>query len=197
MRHVKPETQGLDDILKSLKLGWKLELNLGLKTSYKFVVIFETLSLAPVQAILRLYAIKDSEHRLILSPTDLKDTVEITSEEDALKFVRFFTAPDTHIFFDLYAIEGLPQEDNPYHPFGTIPKRLWEKFNLKPVRVYREGTNFVIQRYLVFYPHQELLFPKRLVAVKEYVTPTGSYSLELQEEIADGDDIADIKMPIE
>ncbi len=187
----------LDNLLKSLKLGWKMELDIGLKTDYSFTVVFETISMAPVQAILRLYAIKGDEHKLISSPSDLKGTVRIENEEDALKFVRFITSPDTHIFFDLYAIEGFKEGENPFEPFGTIPNTIWEKYRLKPVKVERDKGLFVIDRYLVFYPHQELLFPKRLVAVKEYIEPDGGYSLELKEEIASDEEIKDIRMPIE
>ncbi len=187
----------MEQLLKSLKLGWKMKLEVPLKSDYEFYVIFEAISIAPVHAILKLYAVKGDEHKVLQTPTDLKGIVKVGNEEDALNLVRFFTSPDTHIFFDLYAIEAFKEGENPYHPYGTVPEDLWNKLNLKGTKVSREGDTFIVNRYLIFYPHQELLFPKRLVEVKEYVKSDGDYEMELVKEIASGEEIDFIKMPIE
>jgi hypothetical protein len=62
----------------------------------------------PVEVYLRLYAVKNEEKTLITGPSDLSRFVtRINSEETAWRFLRLFTAPETHFLFQkgTYTVE--------------------------------------------------------------------------------------------
>jgi hypothetical protein len=102
----------------------------------------------PVEAYLRLIAVKGGEKMEIPSVSDLKGRVVIRSPEEALEFVRLFTSIETHYLFpDIPYVEPAVAEHVPC--LGEYTEEYKERMNLEPARSRREGNDFVIERNLV------------------------------------------------
>ncbi|MCX7870790.1 MAG: hypothetical protein N2485_04360 [bacterium] len=177
-------------------IGWINKIPVKFKTEYELVMMFSSISFYPVKASLKLYLIKDQEKIEINSIKSLEDKVLIDNEESALDFVRLFTKPELHVFFDLYAIEVFKKGENPFEPYGSVDEDFYLKYNLKPAKVLKENHYFIVERFLMFYPDDEGIIPKRIALVKEYVYPNGKYENEIINEIYDPK-IDLIKTPID
>lgn len=179
-----------------LFLGWFKEIKVKFKSDYKIILIFDKVSFYPVNALLKLYLVKKEEKIEINSIEVLKDKVYIENEEQALDFVRLFTNPEVHMFFDLLAIEVFKDSDNPFRPYGSVEDNVFSALKLVEPKVSKEGEIFIIERNILFYPDAEGIIGRRLAIVKEYVKPNGEYYFEVIKEIH-YEDINKIKMPIE
>jgi hypothetical protein len=102
----------------------------------------------PVEAYLRLIAVKGGEKMEIPSVSDLKGRVVIRSPEEALEFVRLFTSIETHYLFpDIQYIE--PTLVNNAPGLGEYTEEYKQRMNLEPPRYRQEGDVYVIERNLV------------------------------------------------
>jgi hypothetical protein len=177
-------------------IGWINNIPIKFKSEYELVMMFSSISFYPVKASLKLYLIKGEEKIEINSIKSLEDKVLIDNEEAALDFVRLFTKPELHVFFDLYAIEIFKKGENPFEPYGSVSENFYLKYNLRPAKVYKSNDNFIVERFLMFYPDEEGIIPKRIALVKEYVYPNGKYENEILNEIYDPI-INEIKTPVD
>ena len=169
----------------SFYIGWINKIPVKFKSEYELVMMFSSISFYPVKASLKLYLIKGNDKIEISSIKSLEDKVLISSEDEALDFVRLFTKPELHVFFDLYAIEVFKEGENPFEPYGSVDENFYNKYNLKPAKVYKAGESFIVERFLMFYPDDEGIIPKRIALVKEYVYSNGKYENEIINEIYD------------
>lgn len=180
----------------SLFLGWNKEIKVKFRCDYKLILLFDRVSFYPVSALLKLYLINREEKIEVNSIESLKGKVRIENEEEVLDFVRLFTNPDLHVFFDLLGIEVFKKSENPFDPYGSIDDRVFEEIGLVGVSVVKEKGLFVVRRNILFYPDSEGVFPRRLTIVKEYVKNDGEYYFEVEKEIR-YENVDKIKMPIE
>ena len=101
----------------------------------------------PIEAYLRLIAVKGGEKIEIPSVSDLKARVIIESPTQALEFVRLFTSPETHYLFpEIPYIEASEAEDLP--GAGEYTKEYAERVKLEPATSKPEGNGFIVERNL-------------------------------------------------
>ena len=102
----------------------------------------------PIEAYLRLIAVKGDEKIEILRVSDLKTRVVINSPQDALEFVRLFTSSKTHSLFpEVLNIEPSEAEDLP--GAGEYTKEYAERIGLEPATSTPEGNGFIVERNLL------------------------------------------------
>ncbi len=176
-------------------LGWNKVINRKFNSDYKLVMVFDKISFYPVTALLKLYLIKGEEKIEVNSVEAFKGKVNIQNEEQALDFVRLFTDPELHVFFDLLAIEVFRKSSNPFEPYGSVDDVDFDKLGLIEAKVDVEGDIFIVKRTLLFYPDSEGIVDRRLAIVREYVKKDGEYSMEIIKEV-DYEKIYSIEMPI-
>ncbi|MEN3015080.1 MAG: hypothetical protein ABDH21_03360 [bacterium] len=177
-------------------LGWSKNIERKFKSDYKLALVFDKISFYPVNALLKLYLIKDDERIEVNSVEVFKNRVRIENEEQALDFVRMFTEPELHVFFDLLAIEVFKSSSNPYSPYGSIEDQVFDKLGLVQPIVRKIDRDFVISRTLLFYPDSEGILGRRLCIVRENLKYNGEYVMEIAKEIA-YDKIESIRMPVD
>lgn len=123
----------------------------------------------PMEKFLQLVAVKGDDKVLIPTIPDLKGRVVIKSPEEALEFVRLFTAPDTHYLFrDSRYIEPNLMSTTP--TIVEYSDDYQKQMNLQPPETGREDSVFTIQRNLV-------TAPRRLIRARERVGADGEYSI--------------------
>ncbi|MCX7758172.1 MAG: hypothetical protein N2169_00950 [bacterium] len=176
-------------------LGWNKTINRKFKSNYKFMLVFDRVSFYPVTALLKLYLIKSDEKIEVNSVNVFKGRITIEDEEQALDFVRLFTEPELHVFFDLLAIEVFKKSSNPFEPYGSIPDNVFGDLGLVEATVEKKDSLFVVNRTLFFYPDSEGIVGKRIAVVKEFVKNDGEYSIEILREI-NYEKIDEIETPI-
>jgi hypothetical protein len=102
----------------------------------------------PIEAYLRLIAVKGSEKIEIPRVSDLKARVIIESPAQALQFVRLFTSLKTHYLFpEIPYVEPSEAEDLP--DAGEYTKEYAERIRLKPATSKPEGNGFIVERNLL------------------------------------------------
>jgi hypothetical protein len=103
---------------------------------------------SPMEAHLRLIAVRGRDQVEIPGASHLKGRVAIESTEEALEFVRLFTSKGTHYLFpDGQYIEPALAENAP--GLGEFTKEYAQRMKLEPVRSRRKGDGFEIERSLV------------------------------------------------
>ncbi len=123
----------------------------------------------PVEAYLRLIAVKGMGKIEISNFSDLKGRVAIKSPYDALEFVRLFTSIETHYLFpEIHYIEPAVAVDTPGP--GEYTEEYGVLMNLEKATARRENDYFVIERNL-------LDKTGKLFRVIEHVGRDGAYSL--------------------
>lgn len=182
--------------MMDLYLGWNKIINRKFKSRYKLMLVFDKISFYPVNALLKLYLVSDDDKIEVNSVTIFKGKILIENEEEALDFVRFFTHPEFHVFFDLLAIEVFKESLNPFKPYGSIEDKIFDNLGLVEAKVENSKDGFIVYRTLLFYPDSEGLLSKRIAIVKENVKNDGEYSIEIIKEV-NFDKVDQIKMPIE
>ena len=119
---------------------------------------------------------------LVLQPNNLLGHVRITTGDEALAYVRFFTSPDTYRFFQMQGmvelVEGDP--DDADAPFNVVEPKVFRRrlrraqVRQTDVRECRAGVElacgkeFEIKRTVV-------LLDQRVYEVTEYVYESGFY----------------------
>jgi len=181
--------------MRDFYIGWSKDINRKFKSDYRIAVSFESVTFYPVTALLKMWLIKGDEKIEVNSVHVFKDRVYIEDEEQALDFVRFFTEPDLHVFFDLFAIELFPKSKNKFDPYGSVEDEDFKNYGLSEAKVEKKGDIFVISRTLLFYPDYEGILGKRIYIVKEEVGKKGEYLMELSK-LIDYDKIDKIILPI-
>ncbi|MBI5192609.1 MAG: hypothetical protein HZA08_04080 [Nitrospirae bacterium] len=166
----------------------RIKTNLNLK-GYILYKSFTGSAGEPVEAFLRLFAVKDGEKIKIEKASDFYKVIRIIrNEQEALDLVRFFTDINNHFLFndiDYIEVYKIPNEEDP--GFGELRENEFKKFFLKEPSVYVEKGKFIIERNLIRYPNGKRL--KQLVRSKETVTLDGHYFFEVKEVIAEGESI--------
>jgi|GEM_PF-5830869 len=123
----------------------------------------------PIERHLQLVAVKGDDKVVIPTIPDLKGRVVIKSPEEALEFVRLFTAPETHyLFHDSRYIE--PHLVSATPSIVEYSDDYQKRMNLQPVETGREDGAFTIHRNLVSPP-------RRLIRASERVDEDGGYSI--------------------
>lgn len=177
-------------------LGWHKIIQRKFRSDYKLMLVFDKVSFYPVTALLKLYLVRPEEKIEVNSVGVFKGKVYIENEEQAMDFIRLFTDPELHVFFDLLAIEVFKKSLNPFDPYGSIPDEDYDRLGLKEVSIISEGSLFIVTRNLLFYPDSEGILHKRIAIVREFIKNDGEYSMEIIREI-DYDKIDQIITPID
>lgn len=137
----------------------------------------------PIEHQLRLVAVKGKEKTMIASVADLKDRVNIMTPEQALDFVRLFTAPETHFLLsDSAYIEPRLTNDR-ISGVGEYTAEYNKQMQLKAEVLKTDVDGFVIERNL-------LDKTGKLFRVIERVSKNGVYALEKKVLIDDKPPIA-------
>lgn len=177
-------------------LGWNKLIERKFKSDYKLMMVFDKISFYPVTALLKLYLVKSEEKIEVNSVSIFKGKVYIENEEQAMDFVRLFTDPELHVFFDLLAIEVFKKSSNLFDPYGSISDDDYDRLGLRDASIITKDSLFVVTRNLLFYPDSEGILSKRIAVVREYVKNDGEYSIEIIKGI-DYDKIDEVKTPID
>jgi len=123
----------------------------------------------PIEAFLKLVAVKGYEQKILRTTTSLKGYVQIKSPNDALSFVRLFTDLDTHYLFeDSEYIEVRPA--NKKTSWGELPVQEFRKLGLKEPSVMKDGEHFVVVRYVVD-------ADRNIFQIQERISPSGDYQI--------------------
>ena len=130
----------------------------------------------PIEAFLRLIAIKGDERIEVQCVNDLKRLVTIRSPEEALEFVELFTSLKTHYLFPTISyLEPEVTDDVP--GVGQYTKEYAKRLKIEATKSRQEGESFVIVRNLMDKSG-------RLFRATERVNKDGDYSL-IKEEVVD------------
>lgn len=132
----------------------------------------------PLEIYLRLYAVKDEEKTLIAAPGDLSRFVKrIDGEEAALRFLRLFTAPDTHYHFQRgnYTIDldvGVPGS---LHTAGTISPELAKRIDYQSPEIQLEKNEYLAERDLMRADSANRSEPVEVFRRREALSREGDY----------------------
>jgi hypothetical protein len=93
--------------------------------------------------------------RTILTPYDLENLVHLKNNQDALDFVRLFTARDTHFLFrESNFLEIQSESDTRDNGLGIdISEYWWRKYRLNSPVIKKIGDSYTVNRYLISYPN--------------------------------------------
>jgi len=150
----------------------------------------------PLAAFERLFLLCNDIASRVMTPDDLVDHVRITSEGDALAYVRLFTSPATvmtqeppwwvevvpitsvdseFVLGRRECLEGLRRlgDDSPYRVLGVLTEEQWRRSNLPSPRVERDSTTFVIHRSLATVDPRKESATNIVCQVAERVWPNG------------------------
>ena len=120
---------------------------------------------------------------------------EITSTEDALALVRLIASQQLRPFLqDVYYAE-VHQKANQDDLWFAIEKSQYEHWQLHAPSITEEEGVYTIDRVVACYPrliHGKILTEAKLVNIREWVAPDGSYVAEIRSIIAEGEDIQKI-----
>jgi hypothetical protein len=103
---------------------------------------------APAEAFLKLIALRQGRARVIRTPSDLEGLVTIKTTDDALAFVRLFTAYDSFYLFDGDGFMEVVPTDNGDLGFGELPRPVFLRLGLYLPRVRRVTDGFIVDRCL-------------------------------------------------
>jgi hypothetical protein len=135
----------------------------------------------PLEAFLRLYAVDQSGKAvLIAGPADLAPLVtRVGSEEAAWRFLRLFTAPETHYLFqkDAYTIDLRVAAPGEAREVGTITPDDAARFGYQPPQMTFDGGEYTARRDLVHAAPAAQSKPATLVRRREALAEDGAYRL--------------------
>ena len=140
--------------MEDITLLFDQELVIGLPLSgYRLVPGFRGRMGLPAEAFLVLYAVSaGGEKILIAGPEDLSRLVShIGSEDEAWKFLRLFTAPETHYFFQKATYTTDLRVLSPGEPRGVsaISPEVARQVGYQAPQMRREGNEYVACRDLI------------------------------------------------
>jgi hypothetical protein len=97
----------------------------------------------------KLVLTRGNQEHVVASPRDLHECVSINTKDEALEYLRFFSAHRmTHLFENRY-MEIFQGSDEECMPGRCLPTHRWRKLKLKSVTVKKKGYNFEIRRNIV------------------------------------------------
>jgi hypothetical protein len=113
----------------------------------------------------------------------------ISTKEQALAFVEFFTSDPTRFLLNPNPLSGIEPSDE-RRPGGQMPNSL-TRFMTAPHVELRDGQ-WVIERDLLLYPvwaNLKQQTPAQLVRSRETISQTGTYSFSIGNVLAEGNEI--------
>jgi len=117
---------------------------------------------------------------------------EITSDTDALAYVRLLTSQDIRPYLqDAYYAEVHKQSGEDDRWFAIAPEQ-YDAWSLHEPVVTLEDDVYTIERFVAAYPRYiegKQATDAALLKIRERVTPTGKYLMEVRNILAEGDDI--------
>lgn len=156
--------------LSSMVDGWKLYEGEGALTG------------VPREAFAHLVAVRGDERRILYRTTSLAGYVRIDTPEQALEMVRLFSSVDLgYLFEDFGEVEIAAANGEP--ELGEIAEEEYRRLRLSAPSVTRQGSWFVVTRYLADEKHHAWW-------VRELVRRDGSYRLADRALVAEDVDIA-------
>ena len=167
--------------LSSLSPGWTLVVGDG-----------EEISI-PAEALELLIAVHATGNmRLIRSPSDFMGVVQITTDAQALEYVRLVTSPETSYLFDerdflpsaLVQVRGFPAgaievapTDGDELGYGQIPRAKFVELGLHTPTVVRSAQGFLVRRCLAWDDNPDMRGGSTVYEVEEFVGREGQYLL--------------------
>jgi hypothetical protein len=140
--------------MKRINLLFDQEIDIGIPLSgYRLIPGYSGEFGLPVEVFLHLYAVRDKvDVKLISQPGHLSPLIEhISSEDEAWRFLRLFTAPDTHYLFqkDIYSIDiGVSTPSEPPR-IGMISWDLAQRVGFRPPEIRLVDQEYIACRDLV------------------------------------------------
>jgi hypothetical protein len=134
----------------------------------------------PVEACLELYACNETDSVRIDGPNALSPFVlAIDDERTAWRFLRLFTALNTHYYFQKESYTLEPTETEGDAPPGALsmPARVLAAAGWEPPRMIREGTRYLAIRDLVRARPTDTAAPVILLRRSERVSAGADYEL--------------------
>jgi hypothetical protein len=110
-------------------------------------------------------------------------TGQITTEEQALAFVKFFTSEPTKFLLKPNPVSGIESSDEGPNSLTRL---------MSPVSIELNNGQWVIERDLLMYPNwanQKQQTPAQLVRSREIISQTGIYTFSIGKVLAEGDEI--------
>lgn len=132
----------------------------------------------PMEIYLQLYAVKGEERALIAGPNDLSRFVtQIDGEIAAWRFLRLFTAPETHFLFqkDVYTIDLEVSAPGAPLRAGAISPALAQRVGYQPPEMRREGPQYLARRDLVRADARNRSLPVTFFRRSEALAENGAY----------------------
>ena len=120
----------------------------------------------------------------------------VTSPEDALNFVRLLTSQQFRLFIadvNYTEVHKKDEADAEDRWFAIEPQQ-YEDWKLHDPVVSEEDGQYKIERFVARYPYfqDQQRIPAQLLKIREWVATDGTYSMEVQEVVAEGDAIGKI-----
>lgn len=117
---------------------------------------------------------------------------KISSQEQALELVRLLTSQEFRPFLkDIYYSEVHKKKDKDDRWFAIEPEK-YDEWNLHEPVVTEENGVYKIERFVACYPRlleNREITQAKLVKIWEWVDSDGKYLAEIQDVIAEGDEI--------
>jgi hypothetical protein len=120
---------------------------------------------------------------------------EITSQDDALEYIRLITHIDIMPFLQDVSYPMVHKKATADDVWFAIEQEQYAALNLHDPLVTEQDGIYIIDRIAVGYPkliHNTLLTPARLVSLREWVSSDGKYAVEIRQTIAEGDEVQKI-----
>ncbi|HSB70753.1 MAG TPA: hypothetical protein VLT62_15610 [Candidatus Methylomirabilis sp.] len=168
--------------MEEVTLLFDQEIAIGLPLSgYRLVPGIRGRMGLPAEAFLELYAVSaEGEKTLIAGPADLSPLVgHIGSEDEAWRFLRLFTAPETHYFFQKAAYTTDLRVLSPGEPpaVSAISPALARQVGYQAPQIRLEGNEYVACRDLIRTGGTQRSAPVALLRRWEALSREGSYRL--------------------
>lgn len=147
-----------------------------LQSGLQFTKQYDAQAEKPSVPVLRAIAPDGTVRRTILTPYDLEGVVHLKNPQDALDFVRLFTARETRFlfrktnFFEIYN-KPLPGEEGHGMDMSLFLSR---KFKMGAPTVKKTRAGYSVERCLLTYPDASTK-KSRLYLSKENVSESGKY----------------------
>jgi len=155
----------------------RIDLDLPL-SGYSLVPGYKGKIALPVELYLQLYAIKGEEKILIREPCDLSRIVAgIENEAAAWRFLRLFTASESHYLFQkgIYTIELMLAAPGRELGDGIISAEIADAIGYEPPEMRHEHETFTASRDLVRTDPLNPAKPMQMLRRREALSERGRY----------------------
>jgi len=167
--------------VERITLLFDQEIRIGLDLSgYRLIPGYSSGHIGlPMEIYLHLYAVRNEDKTLIAGPDDLSRFVtRISSEDEAWRFLRLFTALSTHYLFQkrVYIIDlGVSLVSDQVVDSVVISPEVAERVGYKSPDMRRQDQEYIARRDLVCANPLNLSIPVSVLRRREALAEDGTY----------------------